>query len=106
MSQHLNHHKGGNKKPRSWRGLVGDLQINSLAVTWICKMLNNNRQHRKNQRQKGTACDSLQLVGSQLLIEQLSVGVVSVESSHCFKGVILGWGVLPPSTPSRSQPFW
>ncbi|KGG28883.1 MULTISPECIES: hypothetical protein [unclassified Prochlorococcus] len=30
------------------------------------------------------------------MIEQFSVVVVSVESSNCFKGVILGLGVLPP----------
>ena len=35
-------------------------------------------------------------MNGKLLIEKFSVVVVSVESSHCFEEVILGFGVLPP----------
>ncbi|QNI57818.1 hypothetical protein SynBIOSU31_00935 [Synechococcus sp. BIOS-U3-1] len=48
------------------------------------------------------------MIEAQLLIEQFSVVVVSVESSPCFEGVqcVSCVGGVAPSTPSRSQPFW
>ena len=60
-----------------------------------------------NYKWSYTPINFLQFIEAQLLIEQFSVAVVSVESSHCFEvDKCVSCVGLFPSTPSRSQPFW